>query len=262
MESKTVPLGDLVVGEHGVRFDGCDDELVSLSESIRRLGLLSPILVEERAEGLVVVAGHRRYAACRMAGIVEVPVCIRGKEEGSLREVVFAENFHRANPSPVEIAAAIRSAIEEGNETEESVAAGFRRSVSWVRKQCEIVSWPADILDAVHARVLGVGAAGWLAQITDETYRGYLLSQGVENGLTERMAAAWVQGWRSMAPVEEVLEMEEEGPGVSHAPVIPQAPCCLCRTPHRPSEMAYVGLCGECIELMKQVQAQTGSPSG
>lgn len=259
MIDKTVPLGELVVGGHGVRFEGGDDELASLSESIRRVGLLSPIVVEEKPEGLVIVAGHRRYAACRMAGMVEVPVRIMEADGGGRSEVVFAENFHRANPSPVELAAAIRSAIEEGNETEASIAAGFRRSVGWVKKQCEIVTWPPDILEALHARVLGVGAAGWLSQITDETYRKFLLDQGVENGLTERMAAAWVQGWRSMAPPEEVVEMSDDGQGESRAPVIPQAPCCLCRRPHRPSEMAYVGLCGECIEMMKQVQGQVAS---
>lgn len=251
MENRLVALLDLVSGIFEERMEECDPDLVDLAESIKEVGLLQPIVVVERAEGLVIVAGHRRYAACRMAGVVEVPVRIMTGKESEIRGAVWAENHHRRDPSPIERAASIRQVLEDKGATEEEVAKSFRKGVDWVRRQVKMCEWPVDVLEAVHGRRLSVGAASHLAKVTDEEYRKYILMQAVENGVTERTTASWLQAWRMQAPQEEAVLAEplEGSPGQGAEP--PRAPCAVCCDFLTPASMRYVGLCADCLDIIQ-----------
>jgi|GEM_PF-2365178 len=107
------PIDALTPPERSIRF-GEDEELDELVESIRRHGILQPILVRPRGQLYEVVAGERRLKAAKKAGLVEVPVIVR---EMSDEEVAFArlvENLQRKDLSAYEKAKAIKSLIDRG----------------------------------------------------------------------------------------------------------------------------------------------------
>lgn len=251
-EQRNVALGELIVGEHAVRFDESDPEIIELADSIKRLGLLNPLIVRETDQGFIVLAGHRRYAACCVVPLTTVPVRVKDGDDADNAGVIFAENFYRKDPSPVELAQSIAQAVLKDGLSVEQVAATCSRSKAWVEAQLEICDWPDDVVGLVHSRLVGTGAGSWLARIEDVTYREFLTNLAAENGCTARCAEGWYRGWKANKPPEQVAS-EDPAESSSPAPtVLAQMPCFNCQTPHRPDGMSIVYMCPQCVIAVRE----------
>jgi len=249
---RMVKLAEILVGGYEVRSLEEDPELKDLAADIQANGLLNPLSVAATPEGLRLVAGHRRYSACLLGHVVEVPVRVFEWTEDERRRAAFSENFHRKDVTPMEQAAAIAEALEGGAMTVEQVAATFGRSVEWVRDQVALLAWPVDVQGAVHARQISVAAGRELARVTDENYRAVLLRSGVENGVTARQAAAWVAGWEASQPVGLALQAEAE-PGPARPGYVPPETLCMgCHAGFSPDGMVPVLVCPACVALLRQ----------
>ncbi len=246
-----IPIEKVVVGEHAVRAVLTSEHVNDLTSSIARIGIICPIVVQKDGENYTIVFGHRRHRAAQLANLQTIPCIVRNDAASQVKEIAFAENFFRADLSAVEQAAAIKDVIDSGSMTIEQVAAGFHRTDTWVTRQVTMLSWPDDVLAAVHAGWLSVAAASSLSLIEEETYRGFLLRNAEESGATARTTAAWLQAWRSMAPPAEALEAEPVPTGPSVIPAVPQAPCICCSQIHRADALSLVGVCAPCINVMR-----------
>lgn len=248
-----LPVGKIRCDVHGQRLELEGEKLDELVGSIRRVGVLVPVIVVADGDGFVLVAGHRRVAAAQRAGLSTIPAIVRGGEDAEIKEVCFAENFFREDLSTVEQAAAIKDAIDGGVLSVESVAAGFRRTADWVRRQVALLSWPSDVLEVIHRGKLSVSAASNLACVRDDAYRGFLLGHAVSNGATARTTAAWLQAWEAMQPAEEAVSSEPVCEGTHQTPMVPQAPCIVCATVLRTDELSHVPMCAGCIRKIQGV---------
>jgi len=249
---KVVPLSSILLGEYEVRSVEDDPGLVELAASIVAVGLINPMTVEERPEGLYLVAGHRRYSACVLARIGEVPVCVRDPSVPISLQVSFAENFHRRDVTPMEQAQRMSEVLQVGAMDMGQIAATFRRSVDWVRDQLSLLDFPPDVQAAIHARVLSVAAGRQLARITDNEYRGFLVKQGIEGGLTERTAIMWVAGWQAMCPVEATAGLVANPAPAAPGYHPPQAMCMGCHETFSPDGMVPVFVCPGCCAVLRE----------
>ena len=246
-EIQNIPIIKIQVGLHRQRSEQEDEEIQEIAASIKRVGIIQPLIVVRKDGGFLLVAGHRRIAAASIAGLAEVPAIIRESNEAEAAEVSFAENFFRRDLSPVEQAAAIRGCIDDKVMTIEELAKGLHRSQQWVCEQAKMTTWPDEVLQAIHFKYISVAAGRNLAAITDGQYRSFLLHNAVENGATARVTAAWLQGWQLSRPPEEVLSSAPvEGPQPAAA-VVPQAPCLFCVNIFRTDALNYMPVCGTCL---------------
>ncbi len=238
------------VGEHAQRFEDEDPEIAELSESIRRLGLIEPLCVTAHGDGFMLVAGHRRMEACKRIGMEVVQCLVAVGDEATKREITFAENFHRKDLTPIELAAAIANEVKEERMTIEQLAAGFRKTKDWVRRQIAVVGWPEDVLEGIHTGKLSIAAASHLACITEDFYRKSLVQKAVENGATARTTSGWFQAWQAMLPVESVEVMVKENEQETLQPMVPQGPCLACHDVFRTDQLSHVPLCANCIKII------------
>jgi len=257
-EVVVVPLLSITAGPNAVRADEEDPELVELAESIRAEGLINAIGVEEVDGQYVVVHGHRRFAACRMAGVAKVPVRVFEGSRSDLGRVVFAENNFRKNPTAVEQAAAISDRYQSGDMTLEEIARVFRRSTDWVKEQIALLGWPDDVLAALHARRISRGAASALAQVTDEDYRVFLVATAAESGATARTCEAWLSAWRSNCPPSEAVTIEAAGAGTVPLRPGPQAPCLMCGEVYAIDGLSSVLMCVGCVRTIRETLRSRG----
>ena len=231
------------------RIEGEDFD--ALCGSIRRVGVLIPVVVRTDGDGYVLIAGHRRLAACQRIGLSHIPAMVRSDNDATAAEVNFAENFFRTDLSPVELAAAIKSAIVGGIFTVEALAEAMRHHPDWVRRQIALCDWPGDVLEAIHYRRLSVSAGANLSLVTEDSYLQFLVKCAVENGATARTTAAWLQAWEASKPAEEAVKSEPVGPGQVSQPMVPQAPCISCSNIFRTDELSHVPMCGACIRELQ-----------
>lgn len=245
-------LGEIRVGDHEQRLDYALDEIEGLAKSIERVGLLYPIVVRAGDEGYIVVEGHRRLRACKKLGWETITCSVQEGEGKKIAETAFAGNFHRKELSDVELAGAMKDAHENGGLEIADLAKGFDKSEHWVRGMLAIMNWPGDVQQVVHRRIISLSAARNIALVEDETYREHLLRTAVENGATARTTAAWLQGWRSMAPVEEVVVAAPEAGTREVQPLVPQVPCFCCATVFNCDEVSHVPICFDCVKIIRK----------
>jgi ParB family transcriptional regulator, chromosome partitioning protein len=112
--TETRPVNDLRPNPLNPRDDLHTAGLDELAESIRAQGVLQPLLV---TPGGVVVAGHRRLAAARLAGLSAVPVVVRDLNDVQQQEIMLVENLQRQDLSAVEEARAYRRLLDNGHTT-------------------------------------------------------------------------------------------------------------------------------------------------
>ena len=248
---KKLALAKITSGDYADRFELDEDALADLASSIQQIGLRQPIEVVETDSGYLIVTGHRRFEACRRLGHDTIDAWVIDKDEKNKRVLTFAENFFKADISPLERAVAIAKVIESGEMTIETIALGLHRSQDWVRRQMAICDWPDDVLALIHSGKVSVAAASNLAVIHDETYRKFLCRQAEDNGATARTTAAWRQAFDSMQPPETAIEQPPLPAGSATSAMIPQAPCLFCTQIKRQDALSYVALCQECLNTIR-----------
>lgn len=251
-EIEQLVIDKIKVGAYEQRLDREDEGIAELAASIRRIGVIVPLVVVGEDDGFTVVAGHRRLAAAKMVGLKTVPAIRRDSNDAAVKEISFAENFFRRDLSPVELAAALKDGVEQQGLSVEELAKGFHKSEHWVRSMMAIWGWPVDVQEAVHRGKISVSAASNLAVITDEEYRVFLVRNAVEQGATARTTAAWLQAWRALEPAEEAVSAEPVGAKSPPVPLVPQAPCLACGDIFPVDRMSHVPMCGECIKIFRQ----------
>ncbi len=250
---KTIPLNKIVVGEHEQRLDYDDADIGGLAASIKRLGLLYPIVVEVFEDGFKLVEGHRRRLAVMKIGWTEVDCFVTRQGKSRNVELAFAGNFFRKELTQIELASAITDAHKTGEMSVAELAEGFHKSQDWVRRMMAVMAWPADVQACVHERLMSLSAAHNLALIEDPVYRAFLLQNACEGGVTARTTSSWLQAWRTMAPVEEAITSEPAGTSAPITPLVPQAPCFCCTQSFPVDMVSHVPVCGACIQILRKV---------
>lgn len=240
------------VGEHEQRFEEDDDSIADLAGSIRRVGLIEPLCVTAVGDRYVLVFGHRRFAACKRIGMGRIPCLVARGDEVSRREMTFAENFFRRDLTAIELAVSMADQVKEERMTVEQLAAGFRRSTDWVRRQLAICGWPEDVLEAVHSGGVSIAAASNLALVDEDEYRCFLVRKAVEGGATAQTTALWLQGWRATAPGRAMQAVEDEDGEQPILPAAPLGPCLCCSEVFRVDAMSHVPLCPGCIRVIRE----------
>ncbi len=102
--------------------------LKELSESIKRHGLLQPIIVVAKDDGYMLLAGERRLRASKLAGITKIKAIVADIESKNLRELALIENIQREDLNPVELAIAYKELIEEYKITQDGLSEIIHKS--------------------------------------------------------------------------------------------------------------------------------------
>lgn len=175
--------------------------LAELADSIRKRGVLQPVLVEAAGEGSwVIVAGERRVRAARLAGLERVPVIVRTFSPEERLEIALIENLQRDDLTPIEEAKAFRQLMETRGLTQEQVAAKVGKDRTTVTNSLRLLKLSEKIQDAVDRGEVSAGHARALLAVVNPADQQALFDRVVKRGLsvreTEQAAAAIGQGRR------------------------------------------------------------------
>lgn len=167
------------------RFD--EESLESLAASIREVGLLQPVIVNESDDGsYTLVAGERRLRAARMIGLPEIPVIIReGEDDRRLTEALI-ENLQREDLGVLEEAAAYQQLMDDFKLTHEEIGTRVGKSRSAVTNVLRLLQLPAAIQGLLERGVLREGHARALLGVEDRAYAEHLARRAAEEGWSVR----------------------------------------------------------------------------
>ncbi len=184
-----------------------------LAESVRRQGVIQPLLVRPRpAGGYEIVAGERRWRAAREAGQETVPAVVRETDDRDTLLLGLVENVAREQLTPIEEARAYAILIDEFGLSLGEVAERVGRSKPSVSNRIRLLELPDDVLSMVERGELSEGHARAVLAVPDHEERRRLAREIVRRGLSVRAAeqrAKWA-GARSRprvraAPLDPAL---------------------------------------------------------
>ena len=151
------------------RKDFDENSLSDLAQSISQHGLLQPLLVRPLPiGGYQIVEGERRYRACRMAGLTEVPVTIRELSDTETMELALIENLQREDLSPIEEALGYKALIDEHGFSQEEVATSVGKSRPAIANSLRILKLPDSVLEYVKQDKISAGHARALLMLDNE----------------------------------------------------------------------------------------------
>ncbi len=190
----TVPTAEIDANPEQPRRRFDPGALGALAESIRRHGLLQPLIVRRAENGYELIAGERRLRAARHAGLEEVPVVVRQAPPPERLELALIENLQREDLTALEEAEAYRQLIEVYGLTQEDVAQRVGKSRPAVANALRLLSLPDSVKAQLEAGELTAGHARAVLAVEGEESRvafaREITTQKLPKSEAERLARA------------------------------------------------------------------------
>lgn len=162
-------------------------ELQGLAESIKRHGILSPLLVRRDDGRYILIAGERRLRAAALAGLTEVPVVVRDVDARAAQlEIALVENLQRTDLDPLEAAKGYARMISEFGYTQDEVAERVGKERPTVANALRLLKLPAHVLDALRGGQISAGHARAMLPVTSHDDSKRLLAKIVAQDLSVR----------------------------------------------------------------------------
>jgi ParB family chromosome partitioning protein len=183
-----LPLTKLHAGKYQPRSHFEVDALEELAASIKKNGVMQPILVrpsEKQTGKYEIIAGERRWRAAKLAKLEEIPVLVRAIDDQQALEMALVENIQRQDLSPLEEAQGYERLIEEFQYTQEKLASTIGKSRSHIANTIRLLSLPDPVKKMIEKGQLTAGHARTLLNAPDPLA---LAKEIVKGGLTVRGA--------------------------------------------------------------------------
>ncbi len=161
-----------------------EEALDELAESIKRYGVIQPIIVVKKEDYYEIVAGERRWRASKKAGLKEIPAIIREGDERKNKEIALIENVQREDLNAYEKALGIKELMDEYGLTQQEVAEILGKSRSGIANTVRILNLDERVLELVKEGKLQEGHARTLLAIEDKDKQYTVAVKMIENGAT------------------------------------------------------------------------------
>lgn len=187
-EITELPTAAIAPNPHQPRTTIDDEQIDELADSIRKVGVLQPIIVRPHSDGYQIIAGERRWRAARAAGLEKVPVRVRPTTEGESLELALIENLQRQDLNAMEEARGYKRLLSEYQMTQAELADKVSKSRSAVANTLRLLDLPEEVQEMLADDRLSAGHARAVLSVPDEQRRIGLATKIVNEGLSVREA--------------------------------------------------------------------------
>lgn len=192
-----------------------EEQLSELSESIATHGIIQPITVRKIAVSQYqLISGERRFRACQLAGIDEVPAYVRTADDQAMLEMALVENIQRVDLDPIEVAISYKRLIEECSLTQEQLSDKVGKKRSTITNYIRLLKLPAEIQVALIEKKLTMGHARALVNVDDSQFQLNLFEQIIKHDLSVRKVEQLVRSGEISTPAKtsarQPLSLEDQ----------------------------------------------------
>jgi len=242
--------------QNTIRLEIPDTDLFELSESMKELGLIEPIILTPLEDKFEIVAGHRRWLAAQKLGWTEIKAEVRELTPKQVALIRATENIQRQELSPIEEAAIYQDLYDNYKLSFHQIGRGLGLSSTYIRNRLKLLKMDPKLQQAIHNGKISIAVAEQLNKITEPKDLYRYLELAIENGVTATVAAQWTEEFRKS------LQYVQEGT----APPNPlqktfeeqkfYTACELCEGPMEYKDMRTIKLCKTCYDLLLHVVQQ------
>ena len=162
------------------------EALEELADSIKEFGLIQPIVVSKKDGYFSIVAGERRWRACKLAGLTEVPAIVREDDEKTNSQIALIENIQREDLNPYEKAVGMKYLIDHYGFSQEKLAKKLGKGRSTIANQIRILNLDPRVLELAKEGKLSESHCKVLLSISDPEKQYRNAMQMIERNGTVR----------------------------------------------------------------------------
>ncbi len=185
-----------------------EDALLELADSIKQVGIISPLIVQKRKDYCEIIAGERRWRAAKIAGLKEVPVIVKEYSEREIVEISLIENIQRENLNPIEEAMAYKRLLEEFNLKQDEVAERVSKSRTAVTNSMRLLKLDDRVQQMIIDDMISTGHARALLAIDDKEQQYELANQIFDEKLSVRETEKLVKEIKNPKKIKEKKKIE------------------------------------------------------
>ncbi|MDY5213477.1 ParB/RepB/Spo0J family partition protein [Intestinibacter sp.] len=164
-----------------------EDKIIALCESIKKYGVLQPIVLREDEDGrYMIIAGERRYRASIMAKKEEIPAIIKNIPIKEVMEIALVENLQRQNLNIIEEGKAYKNLIEEYKSTQEEIAELVGKSRPYITNTMRLLNLSEQVKKYIELDEISPGHGKALLRISDEMKQVELAQRIIKENLSVR----------------------------------------------------------------------------
>jgi len=200
LKIQELPVDSIVPNPRQPRKSFSDASLRELSESLKRSGVLQPVVVRRHGSQFQIVVGERRWRAAAMAGLDHIPAVVREVTDAESLELALVENLLREDLNPMEEAEAYQRLLTEFDWTQEELAQRVGKDRSSVANCLRLLKLPEAIQDDLRAGRLTMGHARALLSLASPAEQLKLRAEILAHSWSVRATEAGVQRKQRLAP--------------------------------------------------------------
>ncbi len=163
-----------------------ETEIEGLAESIQSVGLIQPIIVREREGLYVIVAGERRYRACKLNGMKTIKSIIIEADDEQNLTMALIENIQRESLNPIEEAKAYKVLINRFKLKQQDLAKKVGKDRTTITNSLRLLTLPEEIQDGIIDKRISSGHAKVILSVEEPEKQIHLFNEIIEKGLSVR----------------------------------------------------------------------------
>lgn len=163
-----------------------EDALTELADSIKIHGLIQPIVIRKVGKSYEIIAGERRWRACKLAGLKEIPCIIKDVDDRISSKYALIENIQREDLNPIEEAIAYKKLMDEYDLTQEELANELGKSRSYIANTVRLLNLHQKIIEYISNGQLTAGHGKALLSIKDENKQLLAAEEIIKKNLNVR----------------------------------------------------------------------------
>ncbi len=206
--SSDVLLNQIRANQYQPRTSFDQKKLEELAESIKKHGVIQPVLVRKDGKSYELVAGERRFRAAKLAKLKKIPVVVSNISDVQSLEIAILENIQREDLNPLEVAKGYQRLKNEFGYTQETVAKSVGKPRSSVANSLRLLTLSPKIQDEIDKGVISEGHAKVLLSV-DETKANQLLTRIISENLSVRDLEKQISESSPQAPKKEKKSRDE-----------------------------------------------------
>lgn len=229
------------------------DAIDELAASIKEIGLMNPIGVQQKDGRYEIIYGDRRFLACKQLGFTEISAQIYNVESGQMSILRATENLQRENLTPIEEGNIYRRLHEVHGLTWEQIGKRTGISGGTVKRRYDLLKLPKCLVDAVHQKKISTTVAEELAYLPSLDKVKYYLGYCIDHGVTAHVARQWVNDEKAA----ERNRLSGDGEGGWSSPMVKSLPvytaCNLCEEAMEIGSETVLRICKGCANELKRI---------
>lgn len=259
--TQNLNVADLMEPVHAARLSFDEEKLFELIDSIKAVGVLTPLLVEPEGRKYRVHAGHRRLVAVRAIGLEQVPCRVFPPGACSGEALKHHENKFREDLNAAEEARHFALLLESqcGGDTDKLCALVQERR-DYVEQRLNLIGGDHKVFQALADSAISIGVAQELNRVNEPATRMMFLDSAMQNGATVRM----VRDWRMRANVQDAIAAGGDGapaPGALEKQTdvnMAFMRCYICQRSDDTHEMEILYVHRSCAKAVERMNAAAG----